>query len=167
MGLKQQPNAISPQRQRSAQVNHKTRAIVSMLGQCWLRVSEWILFYIAFCTIMAISWQKKARSRDYALLLLRITSMVLYIAQYHRQHCTLNAFVRFFVCLSVCPPARLFVCSFVRSFVRSFVCLYTEYNFLAWKANSSGCYRTTLCIFWGLAGWKLRLRPLRFFYVQL
>ena len=21
--------------------------------------------------------------------------------------------------------------------------------------------------FWGLAGWKLRLRPLRFFYVQL
>ena len=26
-----------------------------------------------------------------------------------------------------------------------------------------GCYRTTLWIFWGLAGWKLRLRPLRFF----
>ena len=25
----------------------------------------------------------------------------------------------------------------------------------------------TLWIFWGLAGWKLRLRPLRFFYVQL
>ena len=144
---------------QSAQVNHKTRAIVSMLGQCWLRVSLWILFYVAFCTIMAISRQKEARSRDYALVLLRITPMVLYIAQYHRQHCTLNAFVRFFVCLSVCPPARLFVCSFVRS--------YTEYNFLAWKANSSGCYRTTLCIFWGLAGWKLRLRPLRFFYVKL
>ena len=26
---------------------------------------------------------------------------------------------------------------------------------------------STLWIFWGLAGWKLRLRPLRFFYVQL
>ena len=27
---------------------------------------------------------------------------------------------------------------------------------------------TTCCgFFWGLAGWKLRLRPLRFFYVQL
>ena len=25
---------------------------------------------------------------------------------------------------------------------------------------------STLWIFWGLAGWKLRLRPLRFFYVQ-
>ena len=30
-----------------------------------------------------------------------------------------------------------------------------------------GCYRTTLWIFWGLAGWKLRLSPLRLFYVQL
>ena len=30
-----------------------------------------------------------------------------------------------------------------------------------------GCYRTTLWIFRGFAGWKLRLRPLRFFYVQL
>ena len=26
---------------------------------------------------------------------------------------------------------------------------------------------STLWIFWGFAGWKLRLRPLRFFYVQL
>ena len=32
-------------------------------------VSEWILVYFAFCTIMAISRQNEARSRDYALLL--------------------------------------------------------------------------------------------------
>ena len=30
-----------------------------------------------------------------------------------------------------------------------------------------GRYRARLWIFWGFAGWKLRLRPLRFFYVQL
>ena len=39
------------------------------------------------------------------------------------------------------------------------LCIYTEHNFLVWKANGSGCYRNTLWIFWGLAGWKLRLRP--------
>ena len=43
---------------------------------------------------MAISRQKEARSRDYALLLFRMTSMVLYSAQYHR-HCTLQAFEQF------------------------------------------------------------------------
>ena len=32
------------------------------------------------------------RSRDYAPLLFRMTSRVLYRAQYHRQHCTLQAF---------------------------------------------------------------------------
>ena len=41
---------------------------------------------------MAISRQKEVRSRDYALLLSRMNSRVLYTAQYHRQHCTLNAF---------------------------------------------------------------------------
>ena len=54
-----------------------------------------ILFYVAFCTIMAILRQKKARSRDYALLLFRMTSRVLHRAQYHRQHCTLHAFEQF------------------------------------------------------------------------
>ena len=44
---------------------------------------------------MAISRQKEARSRDYALLLFRMTSRVLYSAQYHRQHCTLQAFEQF------------------------------------------------------------------------
>ena len=54
-----------------------------------------LLLYVAFCTIMAISRQKEARSRDYALLLFRMTSRVLYSAQYHRQHCTLHAFEQF------------------------------------------------------------------------
>ena len=44
---------------------------------------------------MAISRQKEARSRDYALLLFRMTSRVLYSAQYHRKHCTLRAFEQF------------------------------------------------------------------------
>ena len=33
--------------------------------------------------------------------------------------------------------------------------------------HSLMCMPSTLWIFWGLAGWKLRLRPLGFFYVQL
>ena len=44
---------------------------------------------------MSISRQKEARSRDYVLLLFRMTSRVLYSAQYHRQHCTLHAFEQF------------------------------------------------------------------------
>ena len=45
---------------------------------------------------MAISRQKEARSRDYALLLFRMISRVFYTsAQYHRQHCTLHAFEQF------------------------------------------------------------------------
>ena len=44
---------------------------------------------------MTISRQKEARSRDYARLLFRMTSRVLYSAQYHRQHCTLHAFEQF------------------------------------------------------------------------
>ena len=59
----------------------------------WIYI--WILFYVTFCTIMAISRQKEARSRDYALLLFRMTSRVLYGAQYHRQHCKLHAFEQF------------------------------------------------------------------------
>ena len=67
--------------------------------QCWNRqfkydtaiLNIWILLYVAFCTIMTISRQK-ARRRYYALLLFRIISRVLYSAQYHRQHCTLDAF---------------------------------------------------------------------------
>ena len=45
--------------------------------------------------IMAISRQKEARSWDYALLLFRMTSRVLYSTQYHRQHCTLHALEQF------------------------------------------------------------------------
>ena len=44
---------------------------------------------------MAISRQKEAPSRDYALLLFRMTSRVLYSAKYHRQHCTLHFFEQF------------------------------------------------------------------------
>ena len=44
---------------------------------------------------MARSCQKEAQSRDYALLLFRMTSRVLYSAHYHRQHCTLQAFEQF------------------------------------------------------------------------
>ena len=39
----------------------------------------WILLYVAFCTIMAISRQKEARSRDYALLLFRMTTGFFFI----------------------------------------------------------------------------------------
>ena len=65
------------------------------LPQRWVYVNIWILLYVAFCTIMAISRQKEAGSRYYALLLFRMTSRVLYSAQYHRQHCTLHAFEQF------------------------------------------------------------------------
>ena len=44
---------------------------------------------------MAISRQKEARSRDYALLLFQMTSRVLYSARYHRQHCTFHSFEQF------------------------------------------------------------------------
>ena len=44
---------------------------------------------------MAISRQKEAQSRDYALLLFQMTSRVLYSARYHRQHCTFHAFEQF------------------------------------------------------------------------
>ena len=58
-------------------------------------MSERILPYVAFCTILVLSRQKEARSRDYALLLFLMTSRVLYSAQYHRQHCTLHASEQF------------------------------------------------------------------------
>ena len=45
--------------------------------------NEWILLYVAFCTIMVISRQKETRSRDYALLLFWMTLRVLYSAEYH------------------------------------------------------------------------------------
>ena len=44
---------------------------------------------------MAISQQKEARSRDYALLLFPMTLRLFYSAQYHRQHCTLQVFEQF------------------------------------------------------------------------
>ena len=45
-----------------------------------------------FLHIKAISPQKEAQSRDYALLLFRMTSRFLYGVQYHRQHCALHSF---------------------------------------------------------------------------
>ena len=63
---------------------------LSPLSSCFSYIL--ILLYIAFCTIMAISRQKEARSQDYTLLLFRMTSRVLYSTHYHRQHCTLRAF---------------------------------------------------------------------------
>ena len=47
---------------------------------------EWIFLYVAFCTIIVISRQKEVQSRDYALLLYRMTSRVLYSAQYYKDH---------------------------------------------------------------------------------
>ena len=44
---------------------------------------------------MAISRRKEARSRDYALLLFRMTSRVLYSAQFNRQQYTLQVFALF------------------------------------------------------------------------
>ena len=48
-----------------------------------------------FTSHSAQSWQYRDRRKDYALLLFRMTSRVLYSAQYHRQHCTLKAFEQF------------------------------------------------------------------------
>ena len=45
-----------------------------------------------FCTIMAISRQKEVGTMAISY---RMTSRVLYSAQYHRQHCTLQAFEQF------------------------------------------------------------------------
>ena len=51
-----------------------------MLGLCvhcvGFMLSELILLYVAFCTIMGISRQKEARRRDYAPLLFRMTLIV-------------------------------------------------------------------------------------------
>ena len=48
-------------------------------------------------SLSAQSRKKEARSRDYALILFRMTSTsrVLYSAKYHSQHCTLHAFEQF------------------------------------------------------------------------
>ena len=48
-----------------------------------------------FLHIKAVSGQKKAQNWDYALLLFRMTSRVVYSAQYNMQHCTLHAFEQF------------------------------------------------------------------------
>ena len=57
-------------------------------------VNIFYVAYAAFCTIMVISQQKEARSRDYVFYC-RMTSMVLHIANYHIQHCTHQAFEQF------------------------------------------------------------------------
>ena len=55
--------------------------------------SEWVLLYVAF-SIMAISRQIEARSRDNALLLSN-NFRALYSALCHRQHSTLQGFEQF------------------------------------------------------------------------
>ena len=55
----------------------------------------WILLYVAFCTIIEISRQKEARNREYALLLSNDFKELIYSVQYHRHHCTLQAFEQF------------------------------------------------------------------------
>ena len=60
-----------------------------------MEINEWILLHDTSCTIMAISRQKEARRRDYALLLIRMTSRFFFSAQYHKQHSTLQAFEQF------------------------------------------------------------------------
>ena len=60
----------------------------------WAMVCMYIVLR-RFLHIEAISRQKETRSRDYALLLFRMTSRVLYSARYHRQHCRLHDFEQF------------------------------------------------------------------------
>ena len=61
-----------------------------------LHLSKWVNIALRrFLHIETISRQKEARSRDYVLLLFRMTSRIRYSAQYHRQHCTLHAFEQF------------------------------------------------------------------------
>ena len=60
--------------------------------------SSHVNMYIAlrhFLHIEVISRQKEARSRDYALLLFRMTSKVIHSAQYHRKHYALSSFEQF------------------------------------------------------------------------
>ena len=52
---------------------------------------KWMLFVVAFCTIMAISRKKEGTMPNSY----RITSRVLYSAQCHRDHSTLHAFEQF------------------------------------------------------------------------
>ena len=59
------------------------------------------------------------------------------------------------------PPVRLRLVCHDRSVSVCYVAVRTI------VPSRHGRYRATLWIFWGLAGWKLRLCPLRFFYVQL
>ena len=55
--------------------------------------SEWILIHVTFCTLR--QYRDEAWSRDRDLLIFRMTSRVLYSAQYHRRYCTLHAFGQF------------------------------------------------------------------------
>ena len=74
---------------------YKPRSIrMSHWASLWYKYI-WILLYVAFCTIMAISRRKEARSWDHVLLLFLMTSRVLYGTQYHRQHCALHSIEQF------------------------------------------------------------------------
>ena len=67
---------------RSIRMSHQGRpvVVVGVVVVVVVVVYIWILLYVAFCTIIAISRQKEAQSPDYALLLFRMTSRVLYSA---------------------------------------------------------------------------------------
>ena len=71
---------------------HKRVFIWCSISVKILIYKEWMLLYVAFCTIMVLSRPKETRSREYALPLFRMTLRIIYSAQYHRQHCTLQAF---------------------------------------------------------------------------
>ena len=84
----------------SGRIDHSALLVqlysTDVIHYSWVFVSsEWILRCVAFRAIKEISRQKEALSRDYTLLLFRMTSRALYSAQYHRQHCTLQAFEQF------------------------------------------------------------------------
>ena len=53
------------------------------------------IIYQAFCTLMSISRQNEARSRDYNYLILSNDFKGHLSGHYHIHHCTLHAFVQF------------------------------------------------------------------------
>ena len=59
---------------------------------------EWIIVYVAFCTIIAILRQKPDGKADIGTMLISycMSSRFFLSAQHHRQHCTLKASKKFF-----------------------------------------------------------------------
>ena len=98
--MSQKALSHAPQTRRSPNIELILDMLVGMQSNRLL--VEWCIpcyipffgtnYTVRFCTVMAISRQKDAQSRDYALLIFRMTSMIIYSVQYHMQHCTLHAF---------------------------------------------------------------------------